>query len=197
MSLSLPIGTVCPFAGQVVPIESPQNGIWRDTPCAAQLPAPAKPVDGVPLNHLEDQGWMLCNGRWLSPDAFPELFAVLGTLYGSRDNGGSPQFRIPDYRGVFLRGFDAGAGLDPDADSRVSPIGTDTANAVGSFQCDALQTHTHRYETGNPAGVAQQGQAASITSTTKETTAPVDPARVSQRETRPKNVAVNYIIRFR
>ncbi|MFW6598254.1 tail fiber protein [Propionibacteriaceae bacterium Y2011] len=197
MTFSLPVGTICPFAGQVLPVVSPQNGTWQDSSCAAEVPAPATPVPDVPTNHLEDQGWMLCNGRWLGTEAFPELFAVLGNLYGTRDAGGSPQFRLPDYRGVFLRGFDGGAGLDPDADSRIAPTGSGTLNAVGSFQCDALQEHTHRYDTGNPAGVSQQGQASSITTTNKESTPPVEPARVSKHETRPKNIAVNYIIRFR
>ncbi|NBV15060.1 phage tail protein [Janthinobacterium sp.] len=54
---------------------------------------------------LESQGWMECDGRMLASHLYPELFVVLGYLYGGADG----QFGLPDYRGAFLRGEDAGA----------------------------------------------------------------------------------------
>ena len=66
---------------------------------------------------VEAWGWMLCDGRTLGTHQYPELFAALGYLYGGSD----ASFRIPDYRGYFWRGTDAGAGVDPDASQRTDP----------------------------------------------------------------------------
>ena len=139
---------------------------------------------------------MLCDGRSLLANTYPELYAVLGGLYGQSGIGTSLTFKIPDYRGLFLRGFDAGAGIDPDAATRTSPTGAGTSNVVGSLQCDAMQEHTHGYNLTQPAAISQQGQAAGTTSSTQQTSAPTSPAR-NTPETRPKNIAVNYIIKFR
>ncbi|QND69159.1 tail fiber protein (plasmid) [Mesorhizobium loti] len=139
---------------------------------------------------------MLCDGRYLNVAAHPELYAVVGTLYGERGSGGDLEFRIPDYRGLFLRGFDAGAGMDSDADQRLDPTGNHIANVVGSLQCDAMQDHTHSYDVIQPAGISQQGNAAGTSISSKSTSSPTAPARMAV-ETRPKNIAVNYIIRFR
>jgi microcystin-dependent protein len=42
---------------------------------------------------IEAWGWMLCDGRLLEVEQYPELFAALGYLYGGSDNS----FKIPDY----------------------------------------------------------------------------------------------------
>lgn len=195
MFAGVPIGTVCPFPGQVNPVSGNPNDIWNVSPCSTQGSTPGNPAD-APLNYLEAQGWMLCDGRYLSASEFPELSAVVGTLYGKTGSGTDLRFRIPDYRGLFLRGFDAGSGMDPNAAERWSPTGGNTENVVGSLQCDALQDHTHKYDIVQPSGISQQGQAAGTTITSKATTSPESPALIAP-ETRPRNIAVNYIIRFR
>ncbi|WP_348643791.1 phage tail protein [Rhizobium leguminosarum] len=150
----------------------------------------------APICYIEAQGWMLCDGRYLRAAAYPELYAVLGGLYGERNSTADLEFRIPDYRGLFLRGFDAGAGMDPDAKRRLDPTGNNVANVVGSLQCDAMQVHAHPYEITTPAGISQQGGAAGTSISSKSTGSPENPARTAL-ETRPKNVAVNYLIKFR
>jgi len=110
-------------------------------------------------------------------DVYPELFAVLGYLYGqAQDSNGQKMFKLPDYRGLFLRGFDAGAGMDPQAADRLDPTGSSVMNVVGSLQCDALQDHTHNYNIAQPSGISQQGQAAATSVTSKPTTSPNTPA---------------------
>lgn len=197
MLSEIPVGTVCPFAGQVNPVSGSANSVWGITSCGSKNPQPGKLAEKTPLNYLEAQGWMLCDGRSLSTDNYPELFAVLGYLYGkAKDDSGKDTFKIPDYRGLFLRGFDAGAGMDPQADERIAPTGDSTMNVVGSLQCDTLQDHTHNYDLTQPSGLSQPGQAAGTSITSKPTTSPNAPAS-SGPETRPKNIAVNYIIKYR
>jgi microcystin-dependent protein len=188
----LPIGTVCAFAGQANPVSGGANNIWQSISCASINSKDGILNPDIPLTFVEAEGWMFCDGRYLSKNAYPELFAVLGYLYGKKED----TFAIPDYRGLFLRGVDAGSGMDPDADKRVGPQGTGTSSGIGSLQCDAIQDHVHTYEAINVAAVSQQGSAAGQSFGDLNTSSPNSPARVSS-ETRCKNIAVNYIIRYR
>jgi len=61
-------------------------------------------VASVPAGYLE------CNGAVVSRTTYSALFAVIGTQYGS--GNGSSTFNIPDLRGEFVRGFDNGRGVD-------------------------------------------------------------------------------------
>jgi len=171
----MPVGTVSAYAG---PIESgPGQG-------------PAS---------LEALGWMLCDGRALEAALYPELFAVLGHLYG----GAGGTFTIPDYRGAFLRGVDHGSGRDPDISAR-TPAPNGTGDGIGSTQGSALQDHRHDYDaTTQPAGGEPGAAPGGVVVQAMQTTGgPVPPPATgqslgtSQHETRPANIAVNYIIRY-
>lgn len=167
-----PVGTVVAFAG---PTQSSQN-----------------------LN-IESYGWMVCDGRTLEVSQYPELFAMLGYCYG----GSASNFQIPDYRGYFLRMVDLGSGNDPDASQR-TPAAGGTAEGVGSVQLDAIQTHEHIYGQ-NTSGSAQAGGGAEALPTTTPTLTTSGPTsslqppgnvRVSQNETRARNVYVTYLIKY-
>ena len=57
---------------------------------------------------------------------------------------GSTTFNVIDFRGYTLHGWDHGAGVDPDAASRVElAAGGATGDAVGSKQADELKSHRH------------------------------------------------------
>lgn len=65
-------------------------------------------------------GWLECNGQIYNTGQNPKLFAVLG------------RNSVPDYRGIFLRGWAHGSNVyDPDA-----------GRAIGSFQDDAMRQIT-------------------------------------------------------
>lgn len=186
------VGTVCAFAGQLDTFSGGANNLWRGCSCHSQNAAAGVVNSEVPMSYVEAHGWMFCDGRALDKKTFPELFAVIGYLYGKNDQ----LFNLPDYRGMFLRGVDAGSGMDPDAASRLGPAGSGTSSGIGSFQCDALQTHTHGYQSVQLSAPAQAGKAAGQTASDTSTSAPEKPAQVSA-ETRPKNIAVNYVIKYR
>ncbi len=71
--------------------------------------------------------WMEADGRLLSRSEYAELFAVIGTIYGYTN---SSNFRLPDLRGEFLRGWDHGRGVD-------------AGRELGSHQGDGLKDHFH------------------------------------------------------
>ncbi len=188
-----PIGTVCAFAGQLDPVTGDANNIWKSSCCPSVDSKAGILNPDIPLTHVETIGWMLCDGRFLRKDIYPELFAVIGYLYGNKNDD---LFRLPDYRGLFLRGVDAGSGMDPDASNRIAPLGDGKNSGIGSLQCDAMQEHAHTYKSVVLAAPSQQGNAAGQKSSDELTSIPQNPARVTS-ETRCKNISVNYIIRFR
>ncbi|MCP4134596.1 MAG: hypothetical protein GY754_26720 [bacterium] len=143
-------------------------------------------------------GWLICDGQAYGRTAYSELYQAIGTAWGTPDGS---SFNVPDLRGVFLRGVSGTAGKDPDAGLR-EPIkpGGNTGNAVGSFQGDAYQYHTHYLESwhgfyglgpNNPnnAGYGSEGPYGENIPTKRST-------GDYSTETRPANAYVNYIIKY-
>ncbi|KYF60113.1 hypothetical protein BE04_15070 [Sorangium cellulosum] len=92
---------------------------------------------------MREAGWLLCNGDDVSREVYRDLFAAIGTLWGSKD---ATTFKLPDLCGRFLRGADHGRGVDADAPDRCTFDGQKIGNRVGSYQDDALQFHKHNDE---------------------------------------------------
>ena len=87
-------------------------------------------------------GWLMCDGSAVSRSTYENLYTVIGDAFGEGD--GSTTFNLPDFRGQFLRGRDAGEGKDPDAASRTAMAsGGNTGDNVGSVQGEAVVNHTH------------------------------------------------------
>lgn len=62
------------------------------------------------------EGFLVCDGSTLdsvTDDVFRDLFNKIGTSFGGT---GADDFRIPDLRGEFVRGWDAGRGADSGRD---------------------------------------------------------------------------------
>jgi len=93
-------------------------------------------------------GWVICDGGLygrtvLDTSPQPNLFGVIGTTYGAGD--GLTNFAVPDLRGMFVRGFDNGRGLDP-----LRVFGTQQAYGVESHNHNGVTgvqsvDHTHTY----------------------------------------------------
>lgn len=201
---ALPIGSICMYAGHVAQVAANANPAWdcckKDTTTTTENDmsannalAPDAAADSDPVALLEAQGWMVCDGRKLEVSRFPRLYAVLGSLYGPAAKG---TFKLPDYRGAFLRGVDNGAGVDPDTGERRKPNGDPGYAGVGSMQCDAFQLHQHHYTGVLDKATAQPGSPATIVNPKPvETVEPVSGRHSS--ETRPRNIAVYFIIKAR
>ncbi len=119
------------------------------------------------------------------------------------NTGGFSTFNLPDFRGLFPRGVDSGAGNDPDTSSRTATNGGNSGDNVGSLQADAYQVHEHyrsasdSYEVvldqgGGPFGYASGSTDAAVVQNVGG--APYN-GNMST-ETRPKNLYVNFIIKF-
>lgn len=131
---------------------------------------------------LPPNGWLECSGQVFNTTKNPKLFGVLG------------RNTVPDYRGIFLRGWAHGSGAyDPDP-----------GRALGSFQDDAMQRMTGTMTTdsfaSSQAGVLYLGPGAGKQAASGHGTARYfyfDNARQvrTANENRPKNMAVMYIIK--
>ncbi|EOC2243734.1 TPA: phage tail protein [Escherichia coli] len=158
----------------------------------------ALPV-GVPVpwpSATPPTGWLKCNGAAFSAEEYPELAKAY------------PTNKLPDLRGEFIRGWD---------DSR----GIDNGRALLSSQGHSLRDHSHNQQiwTGSNTTSSTIGQAGSyaplatggdggIAYTDREPQSLPSAVRaVSTRgvasdnaanigtETRPRNIAFNYIVR--
>jgi microcystin-dependent protein len=92
-------------------------------------------------NGIYEPNFLLCDGRDVSRITYSALFTIIGTNYGW--NGNASQFRLPDFRGVFLRGMGSV--------SRLSITYSSATNAY-DFQQDAIQTHNHIGQSGSYLG---------------------------------------------
>ncbi len=123
-------------------------------------------------------GWLICNGTAIPAGA--EYDALRGLIGGN----------VPDLRGMFLRGANSGRGDEwKDPDER----------GIGSYQVDEFKSHNHnndvyKYLLFVGAGGTVERYDSVGTEVNLTTQAEILPQGGS--ETRPKNVAVNYIIKY-
>jgi microcystin-dependent protein len=136
-------------------------------------------------------GYLACDGSAVSRTVYANLFLVTGTAWGV--GNGSTTFNLPDLRGRFIRGVNAGSGNDPDATSRTAIHGGNTGDNVGSYQGDRLKSHRHKMHDDSPQsfGTIKTSAAFSGTNTSNFYT-----GYTGGSETRPKNANVQFIIRY-
>ncbi len=176
----------------------------------------AGPENNVPA------GWLLCNGQSVAKTGvYEKLYQAIGTGWG--DDGG--KFKIPDLRGVFLRGINNGRTdgyKDPDVMSRLTLNGGNSGDKVGSFQDDATSRpnakfttnttgkHTHTVtdyyfqERSNDwlsGGSDSPGNGTGNNTSASRTTTEVgdhshEITGGGDLETRPVNAGVNFIIKY-
>jgi phage-related tail fiber protein len=140
---------------------------------------PVGTMVAFPLNKLPP-GFLEIDGSVKSIAAYPDLAAFLGTAFNTGGEGAG-NFRLPESRGEFLRGWDHGRGID-------------AARAIGSYQLDELKSHNHiihLVQTTAAGGAGGQGApngggAIHDNSTIQFT---------GGAETRPRNLAVMWCLK--
>ena len=138
-------------------------------------------------------GWVEANGIAVSRSTYSALFSAIGTTYGSGD--GSTTFNLPDLRGYFIRG--SGTNVD----------GT-TSGGFGLKQNDDVKPHVHSFSLSIQSlvlsaqaafGTRSTGGSQAVSDITVTTGSPSASASISSNsgtETRPKNIAMMYCIKF-
>jgi microcystin-dependent protein len=170
--------------GKVLTSDASGNATWQ-----ALTPVPAGGIIAYGGTAVPT-GWFICDGSAVSRTTYATLFAAIGTAWGSGD--GSTTFNLPDMRGMFLRGVDGTASVDPDKATRTANnAGGNTGNNVGSEQSYQVQSHNHTMSNHGNTSNASLGLGSPVyvpsgSSTTTNT---------GGNETRPTNVYVYYIIK--
>src|SRR5262249_8834000 len=145
------------------------------------------------------KGWVACDGAQLNREQHKALSDVIGTAWGSED---SQTFRVPDLRGMFLRGWqnskDATQPGDHDAEKRGRMYnGGATGNHVGTYEGQGVQSYRHAItlaghwgdKHGDDIGWGADNGNYPDSSVAKGT------SDAGVEETRPQNVAVLFCIR--
>jgi len=82
------------------------------------------------------------DGRELLQSTYSELYSTIGNRFNTLSTTAG-YFRIPDFRGAFIRGDNLGSNGDPDPSIRTIP-GTPTLDSgPGTVQTKCLSSHTH------------------------------------------------------
>lgn len=134
------------------------------------------------------KGWLECNGQVFNTTNNPKMYGVLG------------RNTVPDYRGLFLRGWSHGSGaFDPDANRGLGSVQGDAIrNITGYFPADIGQSSwIGRYVGGAfyDNGALTSGDTGGQSNEVRKYV--FDASRVVPvaAENRPKNIAVMYIIK--
>lgn len=173
----------------------------------------AGPVSNIPA------GYLYCDGSsYAGTGMYGKLAQVIGFAWGN--DGG--KFRVPDLRGMFIRGVDDTAGIDEDKTTRTAGYaGGNTGNAVGSKQLENFKAHNHtatsasagahthtyydmyhadNFDDGNTDGANGNGTGrkdnAETTSSDGAHTHTITVNNTGANETRPDNAYVIYIIKY-
>lgn len=144
----------------------------------------ALPV-GVPVPYplaTPPTGWLKCNGSSFSLTSYPKLAAVF------------PSGVLPDLRGEFIRGWDDGRGVD-------------VGRSILTVQEDTIKSHEHSvWRRGDNTPIRQSSNTndpgskyvSVVHSNTVIPGGDIDSlyaAPTGGSETRPRNIAFNYIVR--
>ncbi|CCW30406.1 putative E14 prophage; tail fiber protein (Modular protein) [Xenorhabdus nematophila F1] len=127
---------------------------------------------GVPLPWPQDKppsGYLICNGDRFDKSRYPQLALAY------------PSGVLPDLRGEFIRGLDAGRNVD-------------SGRKVLSWQGDEFKSHNHEFEAiKNSTGNSVWGDFFGAGSDHGRRKYPV--SNSGGKETRPRNIAFLYIVR--
>jgi hypothetical protein len=156
------------------------------------------------LNSLPEN-WKLCDGMVVDADTYPKLWDVIQTTWGGNDR---TNFKLPDLRGLFLRGVDTDGIRDKERKTENKGLGSiqkdSTKRPNNDFITDDPGNHQHDSPTndGNPGSseVPNQSNGVDYASSAKTNGAGSHKHKIVEGgdfETRPINAAVYWIIKVK
>lgn len=157
-------------------------------------------------------GWFPCDGRALKSADYPALFAIIGTVYGNGSTGpGSgmgTDFNLPNLTNQFLRGINEGriAGVNRTLGSKEG-FATSRPKTAFNVTTSSSGVHNHSFSfhawlytntktIPNRPVSAQQFSVTSETSNAGNHSHNVTSFTGGDSETRPRNRAMIYCIKF-
>lgn len=109
-----------------------------------RIGAGGKSGDTLPIGSIVPYGnetapanWLICDGSAISRTTYADLFAVIGTNFGSGD--GSTTFNLPNMKGKVAVGLDSN-------DSDFNSIGKTGGGKTHTLTVEEIPSHTHLME---------------------------------------------------
>ena len=203
-TIFIPSGTTTNYIDDQLALKA--NIVYVDNQVASSVPSGT--VITIAKN-TAPTGYLKANGALISRTTYASLFDAIGTAFGVGD--GSTTFALPDLRGYFQRAWDDGRGID-------------TGRIFGSLQQDSYLNHSHTASSesagshthsstsvpssGNKVSSSVTGTSATygvVNNTINATigsggahthTITVGSSTTGSTETRPKNIALLYCIKY-
>jgi len=164
------------FAGRLDYIESKIKEL------AGLLVTGFEPAGTVDLFDLTTAptGWLECNGALLEQATYPALYTAISTRHNTGGEGPT-QFRLPEFRGEFLRAWDHSRGID-------------SGRTLGSAQAESIGNHSHTYDRATIQSQAAYGSSSGYN--VKSTYDSVATYNNPTAENRPRNMALLVCIKY-
>lgn len=145
-------------------------------------------------------GWLKCEGQVVSQTNYAALYAAIGATWNTGGEGAG-NFRLPDLRGMFLRG--TGTNGTGSSSGAVGP-------SIGAYAADTYLNHNHgvtdpghahtittgsRLGDGSGADYWIAGTSVTRNANSNTTGISVNTSTTGGTETKPKNYGILYIIK--
>jgi microcystin-dependent protein len=146
ISAEVPIDLAGVVAG-LLPMSSFEAGVVR-----SQVTAPGVQIPGIPVGSIISwtsldlpDGWLWCDGHFVSRQEQAELFKVIGITFGAGD--GTTTFALPDLRGRTLVGLDNMGGSVANVISAgwAQKVGGKAGTESHRLTVEEMPAHTHSY----------------------------------------------------
>lgn len=177
-----------PLPTPVTPDNTPVGTIFTYT--GTSSPNPAK--------------YAMCDGSVYSISQFPELFTVIGSTFNNSATNTDPSiyFNVPDMRSLFVRGLDVRTTRTMGSIENYStamPTRTPFALSTDGAHAHTTTIQVARCPTDNtsPLTLSVAGTTDIKTYTSSTAGAHTHTMSGGDAETRPRNIALNYIIRIK
>lgn len=144
-------------------------------PYISDPPGTVKPFAGS----ASPSGWLLADGTAVSRTTYANLFAAIGTAYGTGD--GSTTFNLPDLRGRVAVGRSPGGKAD-----------VDTLGDSDGLSSNLRSISHHHTVTADTAGSTRQGDGGNP----NVTNAPLSTSGDGNNLDKPAYIVLNYIVKF-
>jgi microcystin-dependent protein len=149
-------------------------------------------------------GYLLCDGAFYNLSQYPYLFNAIGYTYG---DGGNGNFRVPNYKGIFLRGAGsqdvqlnviAGGGAAIFKNFQAPDLGRAVPDQSAYFSTgnyvDQISTQTRTVVTGSPILLGNYSTANVISSLDYTTTN--NSYNFGNPDVHPAHASVQYFIKY-
>ena len=170
--------------------------ISRDSVYFFGIKQPLVPVGAIQIfaGSSAPDGYFLCQGQAVEKSTYNLLWGVIGNTYLNGRAGGTPNFYLPDLRGVFIRGAGLSTAYEPNVQG----------GTLGEYQEQSIEKHSHTYSTLNvvssvsiSGGVGGPSLNTNTSSVYDNTSALTTTSNgLTTPETRPYNISMNYIIKY-